>query len=151
MKKFFLLLLAPALLAACHSRQNARNVAVEAQTVVNDTAVSIYEGWAESLYGQAVLYDLLVLTPLNGGDEVYQLVMSYTDSATMTDTSIMVPVQMLVMTGIVGMQNDTLIVFNGLEDEEVSLWSRGDSMLVGSGRDVKTLNHKTAHVLHRLK
>ncbi len=149
MKKFFLLLLAPALLAACHSRQQqGESVSLQAETMVNDTLVTIYEGWAESADGQAILYDLFVLTPMNGGDEVYQMVMSYTDSATMADTSVMIQAQVM---PVPGMPADTLIVFTGKNGEDVSLRARGDSMLVAMGRDIKKFGHKAAHVLHRLK
>ena len=150
MKKLFLLLLAPALLVACHTRQQqSESVSLQAEAMVNDTLVTIYEGWAESADGQAILYDLFVLTPMNGGDELYQMVMSYTDSATMADTSVMIQAQVMPVPA--GMPADTLIVFFGKNGEDVSLLARGDSMLVGMGRDIKKFGRKAAHVLHRLK
>ena len=149
MKKFFPLLLVPLFVVACHSRQE-KTAQAESPSATNDTLVTVYEGWAESSDGQAVLYDLLVLTPLNGGDELYEMVMTYTDPQSGRDTSISTPAQVAQVPDDVVEEFDEVIFFTGKNGEELSLWERGDSMLVAVGRDIKKIGDKTIRVLKRL-
>ena len=156
MKKCFVFVLTVATVVACQSRKEpVATMEVEEQGLVGDTLVSVYEGWAESQDGTSVLYDLVVTTPPNGGNISYEMMMTYYDATTQQDTTVLTPALMVVEAGTMSQQPDSLIQFNGKNGERVSLWMRGDSLLVMAGHDMKSdwkkLKDKTAHVLKRVK
>ncbi len=152
MKKYFFLFVIPLLAVACHSKkENVVQIETQSQTISNDTLVSVYEGWAEAADGQTVLYDLVVLTPMNGGDEIYEMVMTYTDSATGQDTSVTTPAMPAQLPADVVEEYDELLIFSGKNGENMSLWERGDSMLVVIGKDIKKVGDKAVHALKRIR
>ena len=156
MKKFFAFILTAATVVACQSRKDpVATMEVEGQGLVGDTLVSVYEGWAESQDGTSVLYDLVVMTPPNDSNVSYEMMITYYDAAAQQDTTISTPALLVVEAGTMSQQPDSLIQFNGKNGERVSVWMRGDSLLVMAGHDMKNdwkkLKDKAAHVLKRVK
>ena len=138
MKKFFVFVLTATMVVACQSRKEpVATMELQEEGISGDTLVSVYEGWAESQDGSSVLYDLMILTPENGGDVSYEMMMTYYDPVTKQDTSVLTPAMVVV------------------EEGTVSLWVRGDSMLVMKGheikKDLKKIKDKAEHVLKRMK
>ena len=156
MKKFFTLILAATCVVGCQSRKEpVATMELEEQGVAGDTLVSVYEGWAESQDGASDLYDLVVLTPPDGGDISYEMMMSYYDATRKQDTTVLTPALLVVEEGTMAQQPDSMIQFTGKNGERVSLWVRGDSLLVMTGHDIKKewtkVKDKAAHVLKRVK
>ena len=156
MKKFFVFVLTATMVVACQSRKEpVATMELQEEGISGDTLVSVYEGWAESQDGSSVLYDLMILTPENGGDVSYEMMMPYYDPVTKQDTSILTPAMLVVEEGTMSQQPDSVIRFSGKNGEKVSLWVRGDSMLVMKGheikKDLKKIKDKAEHVLKRMK
>ena len=156
MKKFFVFVLTATMVVACQSRKEpVATMELQEEGISGDTLVSVYEGWAESQDGSSVLYDLMILTPENGGDVSYEMMMTYYDPVTKQDTSILTPAMLVVEEGTMSQQPDSVIRFSGKNGEKVSLWVRGDSMLVMKGheikKDLKKIKDKAEHVLKRMK
>ena len=97
----------------------------------------------------------MILTPENGGDVSYEMMMTYYDPVTKQDTSILTPAMLVVEEGTMSQQPDSVIRFSGKNGEKVFLWVRGDSMLVVKGheikKDLKKIKDKAEHVLKRMK
>ena len=114
MKKFFTLILAATCVVGCQSRKEpVATMELEEQGVAGDTLVSVYEGWAESQDGASVLYDLVVLTPPDGGDISYEMMMSYYDATRKQDTTVLTPALLVVEEGTMAQQPDSMIQFTG--------------------------------------
>ena len=87
MKKFFVFVLTATMVVACQSRKEpVATMELQEEGISGDTLVSVYEGWAESQDGSSVLYDLMILTPENGGDVSYEMMMTYYDPVTKQDS-----------------------------------------------------------------
>ena len=81
--------------------------------------------------------------------------MSYYDATRKQDTTVLTPALLVVEEGTMAQQPDSMIQFTGKNGERVSLWVRGDSLLVMTGHDIKKewtkVKDKAAHVLKRVK